>query len=311
VDPITSIKLSSAGTARFWEIPVLYSDEHLLALDKPVDLAVTPEPRVLEKEAPTSLHSLLKERARDSEGDSALLPLLHDAIKQGKSWARALNLSFLVNAHRLDPEVSGVLLFARSKAVLTTLNDLFGSEKPTLRFLALVQGNPDRDQFEQDVPLLPVPDPGGRYRVNRRDGKRARSGFRVIERFSGYALLVGEPFTHRPHQLRAHLSKLGFPLAGDTLYGGEPLLLSRIKRKFHLKPGHNQRPLLGRPALHAQTLTITHPVTGQPLTITAPLPHDFEAALKYLRRYCGQPPVLPAPEPAPAPVGEEGMGAPD
>ena len=93
------------------------------------------------------------------------------------------------------------------------------------------------------------------------------------------------PKTGRTHQIRVHLQHRNLPLVGDALYGGAPLLLSSLKRKYILKPGKTENPLIDRVALHASELTVTHPVTKEPVTITSPLPHDLEIALKYLRRH--------------------------
>lgn len=89
------------------------------------------------------------------------------------------------------------------------------------------------------------------------------------------------------HQIRIHLKHAGFPLIGDKLYGGKPLWLSRLKRDFRLKPGREERPLIARVALHAEELSLLHPVTNQPVTITAPLPKDLRVALRYLREFSG------------------------
>jgi 23S rRNA pseudouridine1911/1915/1917 synthase len=72
---------------------------------------------------------------------------------------------------------------------------------------------------------------------------------------------------------------------GDEVYGGAPLLLSTLKRNFRLKPGKTENPLINRVALHAAELTISHPTTNTDVSIIPPLPHDFEVALKYLRRH--------------------------
>ena len=93
------------------------------------------------------------------------------------------------------------------------------------------------------------------------------------------------PLTHRPHQVRAHLRHVRLPIAGDRLYGGYPLLLSQLKQGFRLKPGHEERPLLGAFFMHVESVTIPHPATGVELSITAPWPKDLTVALKYLRRY--------------------------
>jgi 23S rRNA-/tRNA-specific pseudouridylate synthase len=89
------------------------------------------------------------------------------------------------------------------------------------------------------------------------------------------------------HQIRIHLKHAGFPIMGDKLYGGKPLWLSRLKKNFRLKPGREERPLISRVALHAEELSLVHPMTNQPLTIPAPLPKDLRVALRYLREFCG------------------------
>ena len=109
--------------------------------------------------------------------------------------------------------------------------------------------------------------------------------FEVRERFSRWTLMQCELLTDRPHQVRAHLRHIGLPVIGDQLYGGRPLLLSRLKQVYRLKPNQTERPLIARPALHAETLSLPHPVTGTPLGIAAPWPKDLTVAVKYLRRY--------------------------
>jgi 23S rRNA pseudouridine955/2504/2580 synthase len=74
-------------------------------------------------------------------------------------------------------------------------------------------------------------------------------------------------------------------MVGDELYGGKKLWLSRLKRDYRLKPGHEEKPLMGRAALHAEELSLVHPVTHETVTMKAELPKDFKVALKYLRLY--------------------------
>ena len=105
--------------------------------------------------------------------------------------------------------------------------------------------------------------------------------------FPAGLLLRCQPLIERTHQIRVHLRHAGFPVVGDELYGGKTLWLSRLKRNFRLKPGHEERPLISRAALHAEELTLPHPVTGETLTITAPWPKDLRVALKYLRQFAG------------------------
>jgi RluA family pseudouridine synthase len=260
-----AIKLSWPATRQFWEIPILYEDEHLLALDKPGGLLTAPQPEAPER--------------------PSLALLLHAGIAQAKPWAATAGRTWLMNAYRLDAETTGVLLLAKSKPVLAALRNWFGAENPGRKFAALAKGAHAQGRFELNARLAPHPIHPGRMRVDARQGKRSRTLCEVLERFAGWTLLECEPLTDRTHQVRIHLRHAGLPLAGDRIYGGPPLLLSQLKADYRLKPNRTEHPLIDRAALHAQTLALSHPATGQPLTITAPWPKDLTVAVKYLRRY--------------------------
>jgi RluA family pseudouridine synthase len=259
------IKLSSPATHEFWELSVLFEDDHLLAIDKPVKLLVTPDET---------------DPLRPS-----LIELLHAGIAAGKPWAKDRNLSFLMNAYRLEFETSGVLLFAKSKPVHVSLASHFGSEQPSRQFIAIVRGTPGEDEFTVDAPLAPHPIRGNMMCVNNTDGKRSITRFKVLERFNGWALMQCWPLTSRTHQISVHLKSRGLTLVGDLLYSGKPLWLSTLKQDFNLKPNRTERPLVGRTALHAESLTMSHPVTAEKLTIHSPMPKDMAVSVKYLRRY--------------------------
>jgi len=260
-----TIKLSWPATKGFWEIPVLHEDEHLLALDKPSDLLISPD---------------------STEPDRPdLVTLLHAGIERGAPWAAQGGRAYLMPAHRPDAETSGVLLLAKSKPVLTTLMDWFSAEKPGDRHLALVQGTPPEDQFTVDAKMTRHPLRAGFMRVDSQHGKRSRTVFEVREKFAGYTLLQCDALTHRLHQIRVHLRYLGLSAVGDMAYGGRPLLLSSLKPNYRLKPDQIEHPLMSRAAIHAEVLTLPHPITGETVTITAPWPKDLTVAVKYLRRY--------------------------
>ena len=263
------IKLSSPATHEFWEIPVLFEDGHLLALDKPAGLLTSPD-------------------RHDPERPS-LMKRLHTGITEAKPWARERGLTYLMNAHRLDFDTSGVILLAKSKPALIALANLFGTEKPVRQYLTLIRGEPAEERFEVDAKIAPHPVQDGLMRVDFEKGKKSKTKFEVLEKFprSGNALLRCEPLTDRTHQIRVHLKHAGFAVVGDQLYGGKPLWLSRIKPVYRLKPGHEERPLISRVALHAESLELTHPVTNEVVTITAELPKDLKVALKYLRQFAG------------------------
>lgn len=264
---LSFIKLSSPATGEYWEALILFEDEHLLALNKPAGLLTKPD--------------------RFAPDRPSLMQLLHHDIERGAPWAKERGLTYLMHAHRMDCETSGVLLFAKNRPALINLATQFGSEKPNRIFVALVQGVAALEQsvFKTDAKLAPHPLQMGVVRVDPKEGKRARTEFTVRERFQGYMLMECHPLTDRRHQLRVHLKHVGFRIVGDEFYGGAPLLLSKLKEGYRLKPGHTERPLISHVALHAEQLIFSHPVTGAEVKIEAPRPKDLTVAVKYLRRF--------------------------
>lgn len=259
------LKLSSPATREYWEIPILWEDEHLLAINKPPCLLVSPD--------------------HCDPNRPSLRTLLHAAIAQGKPWAKERGLTYLMNAHRLDFETSGVLLLAKSKPMVIALANLFGAERPVRSYIALVEGTPEQDRFEVDAPIGMHSMKPGLMRIDRKEGKKSRTLFEVMEKFDGSTVLRCQPVTGRTHQLRVHLQSVGLPIAGDATYGGHQLFLSRLKPDYRLRSDREERPLIGTLALHAERLELNHPVTGQPVSLTAEWPKDLKVAVKYLRRY--------------------------
>jgi len=259
------VKLSSPETGEFWEIPVLFEDELLLALNKPAPLAVL---------------------SNSSEPERAsLMQLLHRDIERGAPWARARNLAYLMNAHLLDAEASGVMLLVKQKDALAPLADQFFAVPPCRTYVGLVRGVAAADTFATDAKIAPHPLQMGVVRVDEKEGKRSHTEFTVRERFEAGLLLDIRPIPDRPGQVRAHLKHLRLPLVGDFIYGGKQLFLSSLKPAYRLKEGHEEHPLMARPALHLERLDLAHPTTGQKLAITAPLAKDLTVSIKYLRRY--------------------------
>jgi RluA family pseudouridine synthase len=264
---VSFIKLSSPATREYWEIPVLFEDEHLLALDKPARLLASPD--------------------ADDMARPSLMKLLHAGIAGKKNWAVERRMEYLNNANNLDFDATGVLLLAKNKPAFITLANLFSSENARIKYLALARGEPLENQFEVDAKLSPHPAKPGVMRVDSKDGKQSKTMFSVLEFFPrhGYVLLQCEPLIERMHQVRLHAVHVDLKIVGDELYGGKPLWLSRLKKDFRLKPGREERPLLARAALHMEELSLLHPVTGKIVTIKSEWPKDFKAAVKYLRQY--------------------------
>ena len=264
-----AVKLSWPATGQFWEIPVLFEDDHLLVLNKPAQLLVAPD--------------------RCDPSRPSLMRLLHRDIERGAPWAKERRLGYLMNAHRLDFGTSGVILLAKNKPALVALAAQFATDQPRRVYAALVRGSSGADTFATDAKLAPHPLQMGMVRVDPKAGKRSRTEFAVRERFDGCLLLECRPCPDRPHQIRAHLKHLRLPLVGDDVYGGRPLLLSTLKSGYHLKQGQVECPLMARPALHMEQAAVDHPATGAQLTLAAPWAKDLTVSIKYLRRYAAWP----------------------
>lgn len=230
----------------------LYSDDSLLVVSKPAGLPVLPDGY-----APDAPH---------------IRSLLEPTF--GPLWI----------VHRLDKGTSGVLILARSAQSHRLLNDQFASHTVIKRYHALVVGTPNWEQHSVRLHLRPDGDRRHRTVVDPRLGKPAVTHLRVLERYSGYALLEVLPETGRTHQIRAHLAALELPVVVDKLYGsGQPLLLSRLKPDY--RPGkHLERPLLERQGLHAYQLEIEHPLDKETSLFEAPYPKDLASTLRYLRK---------------------------
>ncbi len=166
------------------------------------------------------------------------------------------------SVHRLDKITSGVIVFARTAEAHRDLNAQFEKHETEKLYHAILTGQPEWDERIAKHPLRA--DVGHRHRtaVDPRRGKPAETRFRVLRRAGEFTLVEAQLMTGRTHQIRTHAYALGFPLLGDVLYGAP------------------STELIDRPALHAFSLTITNPATGQRETYTAPYPEDFSRALE-------------------------------
>lgn len=173
--------------------------------------------------------------------------------------------------HRLDRDTSGLILVAKSEPARRALQRQFQARQVTKVYLALVEGRlePPRGRIEAPIGR----DPKQRQRMAVLPGGReAITDYRVVHyyrhemgEFAGdYTLIEALPRTGRTHQIRVHLASIGHPVAGDTVYG------------------RRRRAPVPRLFLHAQRLSFSHPVTGHPMDVEAPLPPDLEAVLRAL-----------------------------
>jgi RluA family pseudouridine synthase len=279
--PGTVFRLSPAPGASV-ELPVVYEDDALLAVDKPSGLMVSPDTYNPEK--------------------PNLMSGVRRALDTGAAWVRERGLTMLANVHRLDADTSGVLLLAKTREALRALAKQFNDRTVGKQYVALVEGEPAEETFEVELKIGPHPARPWIQIERRHGGKLTLTKFRVLERFRlrqlrgqrtslpfpGCALVGCEPETGRTHQIRVHLKHAGHPILCDKVYGeGErsALLLSQLKPGYKAHEEEAEHPLLGRLALHAERLTVAHPVTGARLELVAPWPKDFAVALKYLRKF--------------------------
>lgn len=176
--------------------------------------------------------------------------------------------------HRLDKDTTGCLVVAKHERALVALQKAFKTRAVEKTYLALVHGHPKKPEGRIETLYGRHPVHRQRFTGKVKEGKPAITVYRVRELFEGAALVELDLLTGRTHQIRVHLAESGHPLLCDALYGAG--------RKGKGGVAEAQQ-VLGRQALHAWRLAFDHPRTGKRLTLEAPLPPDFEAALKVLR----------------------------
>jgi 23S rRNA pseudouridine955/2504/2580 synthase len=177
---------------------------------------------------------------------------------------------FLELVHRLDRDTSGCLLVAKKRSALRKLHELFRDDHVHKTYIALLAGQWARKKLVVTAPLLKNVSKGGeRMVVISQAGKEAETLFRRLKLFRDSTLVEASPKTGRTHQIRVHAASLGHPIVGDDRYG-----IDEVNRGFKAR-GYK------RMFLHAEKLKFQHPLTGEPLTILAPLPQQLEDLLKH------------------------------
>jgi RluA family pseudouridine synthase len=212
-------------------VNILYSDTQFFVVNKPAGVPVLPD------------------------GWEADAPYLVKQLEEqfGHIWV----------VHRLDKVTSGVMVFARTAEAHRTLSLLFETRAVHKVYNVIVVGNPKWDEHTARHPLRINVGHSHRTAVDHSKGKPSETAFRVLEHFDGHALLAAIPATGRTHQIRAHLSALGFPILADSLYGAPPT------------------DMIPRPALHAYSLEFK--LGEKPFAFTAPYPDDIQKALAKLK----------------------------
>ena len=222
------------------EIPlsVIYEDEDILVIDKPAGMVVHPAPG----------------HRRDTVAN-ALLARLPGIEEVGDEQRPGI-------VHRLDMDTSGLMVAAKNRRAHRHVSEQIKDRSVLKGYTALTKGNIDPPEGVIKARI-------GRDNRNRKRmavvelGREAETSYRAVESAPGYTLLEVIPKTGRTHQIRVHLSALGYPIVGDALYGGKD---PRLERQF----------------LHAHLLGIRLPGTGEYMEFTSPLPADLKAFLSQL-----------------------------
>ena len=235
VPPVRVAERDDEIPAPHYRLPILFEDEHFLAIDKPSGLAV--------------------------HGGSGIAHGVIESLRAMRPDAKFLEL-----VHRLDRETSGVLLVAKRRSALTALHELLRTRDMDKRYLVAVRGRFRNEMQRVKAALAQRVNAAGEKRVSvSQDGQEAETVFRRMGRGAEVSLLEAELLTGRTHQIRVHLAHLKHPVLGDDKYGD--FELNKRLRKEGLK----------RMFLHAASLGLAHPATGQALRLEAPLPKDLRA----------------------------------
>jgi 23S rRNA pseudouridine1911/1915/1917 synthase len=216
---------------------------------------------------------------RDAEFFESLVALVNKDAPPGGPYLRPHIV------HRLDRQTSGVLLVAKTVEVGRLLSRQFEDRQVEKTYLAVIEGVLARDELSVDIPLARRGGTTVKMMPDARRGKPAVTGVSVAQRFGHFALLTVRPRTGRQHQIRVHLSAIGYPLAVDDLYGRRDVMSGR---QFNTivggKPARPSDVLLERCPLHAASIRYRDPATGEPLAHEAPLPPELGSFLALLAR---------------------------
>jgi 23S rRNA pseudouridine1911/1915/1917 synthase len=221
-------------------LTVLYDDDDIVVVDKPVGVAAHPSPGWT---GPTVIGGMAAMGYRISTSGAA--------ERQGI-------------VHRLDAGTTGVMVVAKSERAYTLLKRAFKERTVDKRYSALVQGHPDPSRGTIDAPIDRHPSSDWKFAVVA-GGRASVTHYETVEAFASASLLDVHLETGRTHQIRVHMAAIRHPCVGDLTYGADPVLAKRLG--------------LSRQWLHARELGFEHPSTGEWVRFVSPFPADLQHAL--------------------------------
>ena len=222
-------------------VEVLYEDNDIIVVNKPKGMVVHPANGNLDGTLVNAIMSICKESLSGIGGE----------IRPGI-------------VHRLDKDTSGAIIIAKNDKAHINLSEQIKNHEVEKTYIALVKGFVKENEATINMPI-------GRSQKDRKkmavvkNGKQAVTHFKVIDRFDNYTLLEVKIETGRTHQIRVHLTQIGYPIVGDCVYSN----------------GKNEWNIKGQ-CLHAKSLKFKHPVTGKELFIEAPIPKYLQDIISTL-----------------------------
>ena len=225
------------------DLKIVYEDEDIVVIDKPKGMVVHP--------AAGNYSGTLVNALMEYCGDS--LSDINGVIRPGI-------------VHRIDKDTSGLLVVAKNNSAHEKLSELLKTHDIKRVYFAVVEGIIREDSGKIDAPIGRHPADRKKMAVNTKNGRNAVTHFKVLERFGNNTYVEVELETGRTHQIRVHMSYIGYPIVGDEVYG-------RRKQVHDIK---------GQ-ALHAGKLQFVHPSTGKAMEFQSPLPPYFSKLLEELR----------------------------
>jgi 23S rRNA pseudouridine1911/1915/1917 synthase len=225
-------------------LDIIYEDSDILIVNKPKNMVVHPAP---------------------GHYEGTLVNAIMYHCKDGLSGINGVMRPGIV--HRIDKDTTGSLIVCKNDETHRAIADMLKTHDITRKYRAIVYGNIKEDEGVVDAPIGRHPNDRKKMAVNEKNGKRAVTHYRVLERFGDYTYIECELETGRTHQIRVHMASIGHPLLGDEVY-------SKNKSKFKLE---------GQ-VLHAMTIGFVHPRSKEYMEFNAELPEYFKRLLEILRK---------------------------
>lgn len=226
-------------------IEIIYEDSDIIVVNKPKGMVVHPANGNPDGTLVNSLMSICKDSLSGIGGE----------IRPGI-------------VHRLDKDTSGIIIVAKNDKSHIKLSEQIKNHEVEKTYIALVKGFVKENEATINMPIGRSPKDRKKMAVVR-NGKEAITHFKVLERYKNYTLLEVKIETGRTHQIRVHLTQIGYPIVGDTTYSN----------------GKNEWGIVGQ-CLHAKSLKFKHPITGKEIFLEAEIPEYFKELIKELEERC-------------------------